>query len=280
MTPVIDSHQHFWCYSPDQYAWIGDGMDVLRRDFLPSDLNREMRNASVDGSIAVQAVQTINETKWLLDLADKQPSIFAVVGWVPLIDAHVGRHLEQLMPHLKLKGCRHVLQDEADDNYILRPDFNAGIDTLTQLGLVYDILIFEKHLPQTIQFVDRHPNQTFVLDHIAKPKIQHGSFEPWRAHITELARRPNLYCKVSGLVTEAKWDSWTADTLRPYFETVLEAFTPKRLMYGSDWPVLLLASQYSHWVDVVRGATSSLSESERNRFWGATAIEAYGLIIE
>jgi L-fuconolactonase len=172
---------------------------------------------------------------------------------------------------------RHVLHDEADDNYMLRDDFNAGVAQLHRFGLRYDILIFEKHLPQTIQFIDRHPNQIFIIDHIAKPKIAAGEIEPWLTGMKDVARRQNVYCKLSGMVTEAAWSGWTETGLQPYTDAVLAAFGPKRVMFGSDWPVLSLAAPYTRWVNVVKKAIASLSAEEQQRILAGTAIEAYGL---
>ena len=275
--PRVDSHHHFWKYSAQEYGWITDSMGPLRRDFLPQDLKREMDGAGIDAVVSVQARQTLAETKFLLEMAERNPFILGVVGWAPLTDRNIGGILEQLAVNRKLKGLRHVLQDEADDQYILREDFNNGIEAVHKFGLVYDILIYERHLPQTIRFVDRHPGQVFVLDHIAKPRIKDRILSPWREHIKELAKRPNVFCKVSGMVTEADWKGWTEADLKPYFDTVLEAFEPRRLMFGSDWPVCLVASGYKRWVDVVSKVIAPLSELERVRIMGGTAVEVYGL---
>ena len=275
--PRVDSHHHFWKYNAEEYGWISDSMGLLRRDFLPKDLKREMDGAGIDAVVSVQARQTLAETKFLLEMAEQNPFILGVVGWAPLTDRNIGGILEQLAVNRKLKGLRHVLQDEADDQYVLREDFNNGIEAVHKFGLVYDILIYERHLPQTIRFVDRHPGQVFVLDHIAKPRIKDRILSPWREHIKELAKRPNVFCKVSGMVTEADWKGWTEADLKPYFDTVLEAFEPRRLMFGSDWPVCLVASGYKRWVDVVSKVIAPLSELERVRIMGGTAVEVYGL---
>lgn len=277
MTARIDGHQHFWKYRPDEFAWIGEGMQVIRRDFLPVDLEPELRVCDIDGAVSVQARQNLDETNWLLDLAEGHRFLRGVVGWVPLIDPAVSQVIEQLASRTKLKGVRHILHDEPDDSYMLCADFNAGVGVLGRFDLTYDILIFERHLPQTMQFVDRHPNQVFVLDHLGKPRIREQVLSPWREGIGELARRPNVYCKLSGVLTEADWKNWTPADLRPYFETVLEAFGPRRLMFGSDWPVLLLAGSYARWHAVVTGMIAELSESEQERLMGATAVEAYRL---
>jgi L-fuconolactonase len=251
-------------------------MSAIRRDFLPEHLAEEIARAGLDGTVAVQAGD-LAETEWLLDLANQWDFIRGVVGWVPLRDPGVENTIERLARNPKLCGLRHIVQDEPDSNYILREDFNAGIRTLRTFGLTYDILIFERHLPQAIQFVDRHPDQVFVLDHIAKPRIKAGEISPWRENIQELSRRPNLYCKISGIVTEADWTRWTSEEIQRYIDVALEAFGPRRLMFGSDWPVCLLASPYAKWVNLVERAFRALSVSEQERFWGGTAIEAYGL---
>src|SRR5690242_6403077 len=278
MHRTIDSHQHFWKFEPTEYGWIGPHMTVLRRDLLPEDFEIEKQEAGIDRSIAVQARSSVEETAWLLELANANESVAAVVGWVPLGARDVESHIERFADDPKMLGVRHVVQDEPDDEYLLRPDFNAGVAVLRRFGLVYDILIFERHLPAAIEFVDRHPSQAFVLDHIAKPRIREGLLSPWQERIRELARRPNVYCKLSGVVTEAHWQRWTPDDLQPYFDTVLEAFTPKRLMFGSDWPVLLLAETYQGWYSVVKKAIKTLSESEQARIWGDTAAQAYSLL--
>jgi L-fuconolactonase len=273
----IDSHHHLWKYSHADYPWISEGMESIRQDFLFPELTQVMQAAKIDGVVTVQARQTLLETDWLLELASQHDSMRGVVGWVPLTDPAVASHLEKYWRYPKLKAVRHVLHDEPDDFYILREDFNRGVSQLEDVGLRYDILIFERHLPQTIKFVDRHPTQIFILDHIAKPKIKSKVLSPWRELMRELARRENVYCKLSGLVTEADWDTWTEKDLRPFIDAVLECFGPKRLMFGSDWPVSLLACTYDKWIEVVQRSTACLSDSERDRLFGGTAKEAYRL---
>ena len=255
----------------------GAGMEPIRRDFLPGDLEPELRAAGMDGAVSVQARQTLEETNWLLDLAEQHAFLRGVAGWAPLAEPGVAGVLEQFAGRTKLKALRHILHDEPDDDYMLRADFNAGVSLLNRFSLAYDILIFERHLPQTMRFVDLHPNQVFVVDHIAKPRIRDGEISPWRENIAELARRQNVYCKLSGMVTEANWQTWRPGDFQPYFDTVLEAFGPARLMFGSDWPVLLLAGTYRKWREVVSGMISALSPSERDRIMGGTAEEAYRL---
>jgi len=277
MSEKIDAHHHFWQYNATEYAWIAEDMQVIRRDFLPEDLKQTIGTAGIDGVVSVQARQTVEETEWLLELARAHEFIRGVVGWMPLVSPSVRADLERFADNRKLKGVRHVLQGEADEHYMLRPDFNAGIDVLRDLALAYDILIFERHLPQTIEFVDRHSDQVFILDHIAKPRIAEHVLSPWRENIATLAERENVYCKISGLVTEADQETWTEDDLKPYLETVLTAFGPERLMFGSDWPVCLVASAYEKWYRVVSSFVSTLSPSEQERILGGTAIEAYKL---
>ena len=273
----IDSHHHFWKYNAEEYGWIGEGMERLRRDFLPVDLAEEIAEVEINAVISVQARQTEEETAWLLKLATEHNFIKAVVGWVPLIAPDVEGILEVHAANPKLRAVRHVLQGEADESYMLRPDFNAGISLLQKHNLVYDILIFERQLPQTIEFVDKHPNQPFVLDHIAKPLIAKGELEPWATQIRELAKRENVSCKFSGLVTEADWNQWTPSTLEPYWNTVLEAFGPSRLMFGSDWPVCLVASEYEAWVETVEEYAISISHDEFDALFGNTAARVYGV---
>jgi L-fucono-1,5-lactonase len=275
--PVIDAHHHLWNYDTEDYAWIGPEMNVLRRDFMPADLHIEMQQAGVDGAIAVQARQTLQETEWLLSLAAQNEFMRGVVGWAPLIDAAVSDDLERLAAQPKLKGIRHVLQDEPDDFYMLRNDFNAGITQLRRFDLVYDVLIFERHLPQTIQFLDRHPDQVFVIDHIAKPRIREGLLSPWRENLKELARRNNCFCKLSGVLTEADWQNWRPEGIHPYLDAALDAFGPNRCLFGSDWPVLLLADSYAGWVATVKNFVSRLSSTEQARVLGGTAAEVYRL---
>lgn len=251
------------------------GMESIRRDFLIPQLQLAAQEAGVTGTVAVQARQTLEETQWLLQVASENDLIRGVVGWVPLNAPAVKAELEELSAYPKFKAVRHVLHDEADDLYMLRDDFNRGISLLKDFGLRYDILIFERHLPQAIQFVDLHPNQVFVLDHIAKPRIKQKVRSPWADQIKELAQRENVYCKLSGMVTEADWKNWTERDLRPYFDVVLNSFGPKRLMFGSDWPVLLVACDYSRWTDIVRSWIKDLSPAEQAAIAGGTAIEAY-----
>jgi L-fuconolactonase len=277
MTDRIDAHQHFWHYSQPEYAWIDSSMAPLQRDMLPRDLAPELAAAKVDGVVTVQARQTIEETRWLLQMAYQFKWIRGVIGWAEIAGANFREELEILRANEHLKGLRHVVQAEQDPNFLLRDAFSSGIRALQGTGLVYDLLIVERQLPNAIEFVRQHPNQLFVLDHIAKPKIASGLLEPWRTNLRILAKQQNVYCKVSGMVTEAAWDRWTIEDLRPYVEGVLEAFGPSRLMFGSDWPVCTVATSYSRWFSTLEFMFQSLSQSERERVFGGTAIEVYRL---
>lgn len=272
----IDAHHHFWHYTPDEYEWIDDAMTAIRRDFLPGDLAEETRAAGMDRVVSVQARQTVAETEWLLEFAGAHPFIAGVVGWVPLTDPGVGDVLERLAVNPWLKGVRHVLQAEPE-SYFDRIAFNEGLAQLQRFKLTYDILIFQNQLPAAIRLVDRHPDQVFVLDHIAKPAIRAGEREPWATQLGELARRPNVFCKLSGVVTEADYGAWTYEQIVPYMEAALAAFTPERLMFGSDWPVCNVATTYGNWVRTVERFAQSLSADERDALFHSNAARAYHL---
>ncbi len=274
---IIDSHHHFWNYTDKDYGWIDDSMSRIRRDFLPLDLKKTINESGVDGVISVQARQSLEETDWLLKMSDENDFILGVTGWLPLIDDCIETLIEQYASHEKLKAVRHVIHDEEDDSFILRKDFNRGIKKLLQHNLVYEILIFEKHLAQTISFVDQHPEQIFVLDHIGKPKIKESILSPWRENVTELAKRENVFCKMSGMVTEADFNLWTPAQLQPYADVVLDSFGAERVMFGSDWPVCLVASEYDQWLNTVKDFTKQLSENERKLILGGNAKRVYGV---
>jgi L-fuconolactonase len=273
----LDAHHHLWRYDPDEYAWIDPSMTVLRRDYLVPELRAVTQASGVDHVISVQARQTVEETRWLLELATAHELIAGVVGWVPLSAPDVGVVLSELATQPKLRGVRHVLQDEADERYMLRPEFNRGIRALAAHDLTYDLLIFERQLPPTMAFVDRHPHQRFVLDHVAKPRIREHLLSPWSENLRELARRPNVWCKLSGLTTEADPSNWTEAELKPYLEVAMETFGPQRLMFGSDWPVCLLGCNYDRWIEVVDRVVARWSADEQEQFWWKNAFNAYGL---
>lgn len=275
---LIDSHHHLWKYSEREYAWIDPSMQVLRQDFLLQELRDIAQAVGVDGFVSVQARQSLEETEYLLGMADREPMIQGVVGWVPLAQSDVGDVLDRFVDRDKFKGVRHVVQDEPDDRFLLGEDFNRGISQLRQRGLVYDILIFAKQLAASIEFVDLHPDLEMVLDHIAKPSIRSASFDTqWESNFRELAKRENVTCKFSGIVTEVRDESWSIDTIRPYWDIALEAFTPKRLMFGSDWPVCLLRAEHQLWLETVQELAASLSSDEQADLFANTAIRAYHL---
>jgi L-fuconolactonase len=248
----IDSHQHFWIYNAAEYGWIDDSMSALRRDFVPDDLQAHLSAGGFHGSVAVQARQTLEETRWLLELAERSPSLLGVVGWVDLQSTDVRSQLKLLANHTKLVGIRHIVQSEPDDHFLLRPDFLRGISVLEEFDLAYDILIYPRHLAVACEFVERFPHQRFVLDHLAKPMIKDGEIDSWAQGIRQLALFPNIFCKLSGLVTEADWQNWNREQIDPYLAVAFEAFGPDRLMIGSDWPVCLVAASYDRAMCVVK----------------------------
>ncbi len=274
----IDSHHHFWNYDPQEYPWITPEMSALRRDFIPPDLAEVSRECHIDGVVSVQARQSIDETRYLLNYAAEHEFVRAVIGWVPLVSPSLPEVLDSLAASAELKALRHVIQDEPDAGFILREDFNRGVSLLKYYSLVYDILIYAWQLPQAIRFVDRHPDQEFVLDHIAKPTI--SSSRPdgeWVRQIRELALRENVVCKFSGVVTEVVDTEIEPALLTPWWETVLEAFGPDRLLFGSDWPVCLLRCSYGRWVSLVKGLIGELSEAEQAAIMGDNASKVYNL---
>ena len=273
----IDAHHHFWKYDPVRYSWMNESMEILKKDYQPADLQVEIAKAEIEGVVSVQADQSMLETDELLDHAAQHDFIKGVVGWFPLADPAVEEVLAEYADNPWLKGVRHVVQDEPDDRFILGEAFNEGIRKLEQFDLIYDILVYERQLGSSIEFVDLHPNLPFVLDHVAKPRIGDGLMEPWKEQMFEMSRRENVTCKLSGMATEAKWAEWTSDQLRPYMEVALDAFGPDRLMFGSDWPVARLAVDYMPWVSLCREFISSLSTDEREAIEGGNAIRVYQL---
>jgi len=273
----IDSHQHFWRYSAAEYEWIDDSMSVLRRDFLPSDARREMDLAGIDACVAVQARQTLEETRWLLELADSATFIAAVVGWVDLQADDVEAQLARFAAHSKLVGVRHIVQSEPDPRFLLRPAFCRGISLVEELHLTYDILIYPRQLPAAIELVSRFPRQRFVLDHLAKPEIRTGEIREWERHIRELAEARNVWCKVSGLVTEADWTRWTAADVRPYLDVAFDCFGADRLLAGSDWPVCTVAANYGRTMSLLTDYLEHRPSSERDAVLGGNAARFWGL---
>lgn len=270
----IDAHQHFWRYDARQYPWIPAG-SPLQRDWLPADLAALQAPLGFGGSIAVQARQHPAESDWLLGLADASPRIVGVVGWVDLQSPQVADELDRLSRHPRFVGVRHVVQDEPDDQFMLRPGFLRGIELLGPRRLAYDLLVYPHQLPACIELATRFPNQRFVVDHIAKPGIRSGTLEPWATQIRELALRPNVRCKVSGLITEADHAAWKPADFTPFLDVVFEAFTPRRLMFGSDWPVCLLAGSYPQVLQLVSDYLSGLDAATHDAIFGGNARAFY-----
>lgn len=273
----IDAHQHFWQYSPQDFTWITEDMSMIRRNFLPQDLLPELEKANYHGCVAVQAAQSEDETRFLLSEAEAHPFVKGVVGWVDLQSIQVDDRLAVFASSGRLVGVRHVVQSEPDDQFMLRPTFLNGIKLLEKYNLAYDILIYPKQLPAAVQFVKKNPNQRFVLDHLAKPYIKDNLLEPWSSHLHALATYDNVYCKLSGLVTEADWYNWSPEDFIPYLEVALDAFGTNRLMIGSDWPVCTLAANYEEVMQIVEDYVSDLSTNEQARILGLNAVDFYRL---
>ena len=273
----IDSHQHFWRYDAQRDSWINDEMSILKRDFLPPDLISQLRANQMDGCVAVQADQSERETMFLLDLAAQFSEIKGVVGWVNLCAPNLPERLEYFSQFEKLCGFRHIVQAETDDRYMLRKDFLAGIEYLQRFNFSYDILIYPQQLPAAIELVGNFPRQRFVIDHLAKPSVRTGVVSPWDQQIRALAAYPNVYCKLSGLVTEADWKNWREADFGPYLDVVLDAFGPDRLMFGSDWPVCLLAGTYRSVKELIANYIRDLSVAQQQNIFGGNATSFYRL---
>jgi L-fuconolactonase len=275
--PKIDSHQHFWHYDPAKHVWMNDDMSVLKTDYLPADLLPHLKNCGLDGCVAVQANQAEVENEFLLSLANQHDIIKGIVGWVDLRAENVSERLEYYQQFPKIKGFRHVIHDEPELDFMLQPTFLKGISLLKNYGYTYDILIFAKHLPNTLKFVKNLPNQPFVIDHIAKPKIKKGEIDTWKKQLKEVANFENVHCKISGMVTEADWQNWKKEDFTKYLDVVVEAFDTKRIMYGSDWPVCTLAANYEQQFNIVKDYFLSFSEAEQEQFFGGNASKFYQL---
>jgi L-fuconolactonase len=275
----IDAHQHFWIYNQKEFAWLDDSMAALRRNFLPEDLKPELQAAQFQGSVLVQTRQTLEESHWLLTLAERDASVLGVVGWADLSSPDIEQQLETLKRHPKLVGLRHIVQSEPDDRFLLRAEFLRGIAALEAFDLAFDILIYAQHLPVAAEFVQKFPRQRFVLDHMAKPPIRDRQIESWAEGIRQLAAFPNVFCKVSGLVTEANWNSWTEHDIRPYLDVAFDSFGPERLMIGSDWPVCLVAASYGQATGLGKnyilrrapGRAADVLGGNAQRFWRLAA---------
>lgn len=272
----IDAHQHFWQFDPVRDAWIDDTMQVIRRDFLPKDLQPILASNGIDGCIAVQADQSETETAFLLNLAAENDGIKGVVGWVDLLAENLKERLAYFSKNPLFKGVRHIAQGEAAD-FLTRKEVQQGIGQLEQFGLTYDILVYAHQLPAAIDLVRQFPNQAFVLDHIAKPKISAGLSEDWKANIKKLASLPNAHCKLSGMVTETVDFQWKQPDFRPFLEVILAEFGMNRVLYGSDWPVCLLAAKYAKQLAIVEDYIATFSAYEQAKIMGGNAIDFYNL---
>lgn len=271
----IDAHQHFWHYNPAHQVWMTDAMAALRRDYLPDDLAPLLSGIGFDGSIAVQARQMPEETEWLLQLADSHDFIKGVVGWVDLRSPALGEQLARVAPHPKLVGVRHVVHDEPDDRFMLRPDFRRGIGQLHEFNLTYDLLLMPRHLAVAVVLVEEFPNQAFVLDHLGKPAIRDGMLSPWQEDLRRLAALPNVCCKLSGMVTEANWHQWHADDFYRYLDIALDAFGSGRVMLGSDWPVCAVAGAYAATMNIVIDYVQQFTVAERDAILGGNCARFY-----
>jgi L-fuconolactonase len=273
---IIDTHQHFWNYDPKTHDWINEDMKVIRKDFLPADLAPILKENNVDGCIAVQADQTDAETQILIREANQNSFIKGVVGWIDLNSTEIEAALASYTDTKVLKGFRHILQAEPK-GFMLAPSFKKGIDALAKYNYTYDLLIYASQLKEAKEFISNHQEQPIVIDHLAKPNIKEGEWESWKKDINEIAQYRNVYCKISGMATEANWNTWTLDTLKPYIDTVVEAFGTERIMFGSDWPVCLVASSYSKWLETLQNYFNTFSIDEQASFFANNAIKFYKL---
>lgn len=274
---AIDSHQHFWNYSPQRHLWMSDNMTVLKRDFLPDDLFPHLKQNLIEGCIAVQASQSEEENTFLLMLADQHEFIKGVVGWVDLKSSQLEQRLTYYNSTKKMKGFRHVIHDEEDVDFMIHPDFLRGIGMLNKFNFTYDILIYPKHLANTLTLVRKFAEQPFVIDHMAKPNIRERKIEDWQGELTKIAACENVYCKISGMVTEAKWGKWSKEDFAPYLDTIVKLFGTNHLMYGSDWPVCNLSATYNDMFGIVSDYFSRFSKGEQEKIFGANAAQFYRL---
>jgi L-fuconolactonase len=273
----IDAHQHFWHFDPVRDSWINEEMKSIQRDFLPPDLLPLLQDNGFDGCVAVQANQSESETEFLAALAADNEFIFGVVGWIDLRAADISERLAKYKAYPVVKGFRHVLQGEAQRDFMLRPDFKRGIAALRQYDFLYDILVFPDQLNYSAELVAAFPDQPFVIDHLAKPGIKKGEIEGWKSDIEKIASYPNVYCKISGMVTEADWSGWKQSDFVPYMDVVVNAFGTNRIMFGSDWPVCQVAATYKEVAGIVKEYFSSFSQAEQDRFFGGNATSFYHL---
>lgn len=277
---IIDAHHHLWKFNTQDYGWMDNSMTILQSDYLPDDLEAELKSSGVSGTVVVQARQSLEETRWLLEQADQYSFILGVVGWFDLRSSGLKNQLEELAANPKLVGVRHVIHDEEDDDFMLRSDFMQGIAQLGAYDLSYDLLLQPIHLKRAIKLVKTFPKQRFVLDHLGKPLIKAGLMQPWRSDIARLASHPNVWCKLSGMVTEADHKQWQYKDLLPYMEVILESFGPEWVMLGSDWPVCRLAAGYSEVMKIVQQFIETLNPRDQEKILYQNAIDFYQLKIE
>lgn len=273
----IDTHQFFWHYNPEDYAWMPPEFEPIKKDHLPDDLLPLLKAEGIDGTVTIQVRQTLEETRWLLELTDRYPFIKGVVGWVDLCSPQLRLQLERFCSHPRLRGIRHKLESEPDDLFMLREDFARGIGTLAEFDLPFDLLLRPRHLPVACELARRFPEQRFVLNHVGKPPIKTGKVTPWDLDIQHLASFPNVFCKISGMVTEANWKAWKPADLHPYLDIVFEAFGTKRMMIGSDWPECTLAATYAEVLQLVLDYIGQFSRQEQADVLANNAIGFYQL---
>lgn len=276
---IIDSHQHFWQLDqPFNYEWLkADIHAPINKTYLPADLQPQLQACGIDRSVFVQTQHDVGENRWVLELAEANDFIAGVVGWVDLASEQCEQQLLEFKAHPKFVGIRHVVQDEPDDNFIVQPNVLRGLKVLESHQVPYDLLFYTRHLKHATTVADAVPNLKLVIDHLSKPEIKAGRIDEWAADMKQAASRHNVFCKLSGMVTEADWDNWTTADLQPYVDVALEAFGPKRLMYGSDWPVCELAATYQQVFSALKECISKLSNAEQSAILGTTAIDFYGL---
>jgi L-fuconolactonase len=274
---IIDAHHHLWKFNEADYAWMDKSMSILKKNYLPADLEKQLGGTDVVGTVVVQARQNLDETRWLLEMAGRYPFIKGVVGWFDLCSENLQAQLNEFTDDPRLVGARHVIHDEPDDDFMLMPAFVKGMEKLVQYNLSYDLLLFPKHLQRAFELVSLFPDQRFVLDHLSKPFIKASILDPWREEIIALASQPNVWCKISGMVTEADHEHWKYEDFIPYLDTVIEAFGTDRIMLGSDWPVCRLAGEYHQVMDIPARYFNDLDPSDREKIFSLNCIECYEL---
>lgn len=273
----IDAHQHLWLYSPETHGWINDEMEIIRRNFLPNDISYTLKKNRIDGVVAVQASESLDENKFLMEMAGAYAMIKGIVGWVDFADPEIEARLQEYAQTPIMKGFRHIIEADKDPDYLIRDDFLKGIELLGKYGFTYDLLIKPIHFKGTRECVQQYPDQKFVLDHIAKPNVKNKEFGEWAQFIENLSGYQNVYCKISGLVTEAEWNTWETSDFEQYIAHAVASFGMKRLMFGSDWPVSLLSTSYEDWLNVCESFFKNFSEEDKAMFWGGNAVKFYGL---